>query len=127
MTYCTVPAPRSPSPITPAEVGRFKLDIPPPEVIDVFNELIAAHWDGSSATVAQRHALDRIAIEMGVEFKSPDAGPKWTAEVLSKGWLNIEALYESAGWKVTYDKPGYNETYPATFTFSHPIAIRTIR
>ncbi len=33
-------------------------------------------------------------------------------------WLNVEELYRAQGWTVTYDKPGYNESYPATFTFA---------
>jgi hypothetical protein len=40
------------------------------------------------------------------------------SEVYAKGWLNFEAIYEEAGWKVVYDKPGYNETYDANFTFT---------
>ena len=38
-------------------------------------------------------------------------------EIFNKGWLNIEEVYRSAGWKVNYDKPAYNESYDAYFTF----------
>lgn len=33
---------------------------------------------------------------------------------------SVEAFhaYQAAGWKITYDKPGHNETYNATFTFA---------
>jgi hypothetical protein len=37
--------------------------------------------------------------------------------IFEKGLLDVETVYERAGWKVTYDKPAYNETYPATFRF----------
>ena len=39
-------------------------------------------------------------------------------EIYDKNWLDVEDVYESAGWKVEYDKPGYNENYEPTFTFS---------
>ena len=38
-------------------------------------------------------------------------------DIFTNNWLDIEPLYEDIGWKVTYDKPGFNETYEATFTF----------
>jgi hypothetical protein len=38
-------------------------------------------------------------------------------DVFKNGWLNVEHLYETHGWKVEYDKPAYNEDYPATFKF----------
>jgi len=39
------------------------------------------------------------------------------AEIFDKGWLNVEEVYRAAGWAVEYDKPGFNESYSATFTF----------
>lgn len=38
-------------------------------------------------------------------------------EIFDKGYLYFEYIFRNAGWDVTYDKPGYNETYPPTFTF----------
>jgi hypothetical protein len=39
-------------------------------------------------------------------------------DVYDKGWLNIEPVYAEFGWVVEYDKPGYNESYDATFEFT---------
>lgn len=30
----------------------------------------------------------------------------------------LDAVYEKAGWKVSYDKPGYNESYDPYFKFT---------
>lgn len=38
--------------------------------------------------------------------------------LFKKGWLNFEPLYQNSGWVVFYDKPGFNETYKATYTFT---------
>ena len=32
--------------------------------------------------------------------------------------MDIESIYRADGWGVYYDKPGYNETYTATFEFT---------
>lgn len=38
-------------------------------------------------------------------------------EIFDNGWLDIETVYEDSGWSVEYDKPGYNESYEASWTF----------
>jgi hypothetical protein len=40
------------------------------------------------------------------------------AEVFSKHYLDFEDVYRKQGWKVYFDRPGFNESYTATFTFS---------
>lgn len=44
---------------------------------------------------------------------SPDA----TANFFDQGWMDFEPIYEAQGWKVQYDKPGWDETYDAFFEF----------
>lgn len=39
-------------------------------------------------------------------------------DVFERGYLDIEETYRKAGWSVVYDKPGYNETYDAFYTFT---------
>jgi hypothetical protein len=39
-------------------------------------------------------------------------------EIFKNHWLDVEEIYEEAGWQVAYDKPGYNETYEASFEFT---------
>lgn len=95
-------------PIKPEEVefSATKTD----EVIQVFNELIQKYWDGTQARFKQDEAVGLITERMGQK-------PGFLFE---NKYLDIEHLYRRAGWKVEYDKPGYNESYPATFTFSKP-------
>ena len=37
--------------------------------------------------------------------------------ILDKGWLDFEDIYREVGWRVTYDKPGFNDTYKPYFVF----------
>lgn len=38
-------------------------------------------------------------------------------QIYENRWLDIEDSYRAVGWHVEYDKPGYCESYEATFTF----------
>src|ERR1700692_3611370 len=95
-------------PITPDEVVPLKESLIPDEVFEAFNELIAENFSGGSATIRQSdivaRATDKIKAKGGLIFDYK--------------WLDIEDIYRKAGWKVSYDKPGYNESYPAIFEFS---------
>lgn len=93
-------------PIKPEDVAVEKQRTIPDEVFSSFNELIAQKWDGHSATIKQDDVVALI-VKKGLSKK----------EISDKGWLDVEDAYRSFGWYVEYDKPGYNESYPATFTF----------
>ena len=95
-------------PITPAEAGIEKLKKIPPEVVEAFNELIVENLEGGSATVMQSDAVKRIQSKLTIQREA----------IFKKGWLDVEPLFEQHGWSVEFDKPGYNETYEAHFTFS---------
>ena len=96
-------------PITPREVGARHAETLPGEVVEAFNELIAANWKGDSATVLLKEAAALIAAKAAVSEKL----------VYSRGWLDVEELFRKAGWEVEYDKAGHGETYfDAYFRFT---------
>lgn len=95
-------------PITPDEVGKQLLNDIPEEVVEVVNKLIAKHWSGRRSVVNQSEIAREIAARMDVS----------ESYVYRKEWLDFEPIFRDAGWNVFYDKPGYNEDYPATFTFT---------
>jgi len=97
-------------PIKPGEVSRAPI---PDNVIEVFNELIQKHWDGEKAQFSLNEAVEAV-----VKRFRGDGNQGVSVKVLLKnGWLDVEPVYRKVGWIVEYDKPGYNEDYPATFTF----------
>lgn len=97
-------------PVRPEDVAAAKAAALPPEVIDVFNELIVAAWDGRSATVMLGDAAEAVSERLGISHE----------EAFERHLLDVEPVYRAAGWDVTYDKPGYNETYRPHFTFRRP-------
>lgn len=96
-------------PISPSEATARKKGEIPPFVIEVFNALIAENLrEGGTATFRQEEAEARIRKHLSEGEQFPTR------------WLDVEPLYRNEGWEVEYDKPGYNENYPATFTFTIP-------
>ena len=95
------------SPIKPEEVAEKKEQSFPDAVFEAFNELIVHNFLNGSATIKQDDIL-KLMTQKGLNRK----------EIIDKGWLDVEGAYRAAGWKVEYDKPGFNESYPATFTFT---------
>lgn len=94
-------------PISPGEVTIAKKQMIPDGVIEAFNQTIAKHFNGRSASFKQEEVLNLITTKMGVD----------RAHVFSEKWLDVEDIYRAEGWKVKYDSPAYCESYPATFEF----------
>lgn len=99
---------RKVEPISPQEVVAIKALNIPNEVLDVFNKEIAAKWNGHSCTLLESDVAQKIASALSITV----------SQVYELKYLNVEPIYRKKGWKVEYDKPGYCETYPATYTFS---------
>lgn len=94
-------------PITPGDVAAQKARNLPDIVIEVWNETIAKHFVDGRSKFEQEEVVKALMRRTNCRRET----------VFDDGWLDIEALYEAAEWTVTYDKPGFNETYAATFEF----------
>jgi hypothetical protein len=108
-------------PISPSEIGAYKAKSFPAYVFEAFNELIASNFSSGSATVYQKDAIQRILAKANADDIDDDSdimpATLSRSEVFSRGYLNVEEAYRELGWKVEYDKPGYNESYDAHFIF----------
>jgi len=100
-------------PINPNDIGEAKKKVIPDKVIEAFNELIAEQYTNGRAVVKQKDVVSRIRQKMLLDDDD--------RSIFDNGWLNVEELYQTEGWKVTYDKPAYNESYAATFEFRKTI------
>lgn len=80
----------------------------PTVVITAVNNLLTKNFRGGSITIKQKDItseimrLDESVIEN---------------EIYANKWMDFEEVYRQYGWSVSYDKPGYNESYDATFEF----------
>lgn len=100
-------------PITPSE-ARKRTHIPD-VVIQAFNECIQRGLGTHTADVKQSEVAARIL----------QLDPDMTRQqIFDNHWLDVEDVYREAGWKVEYDKPGYNEPGEAIFRFTLPTKAR---
>lgn len=92
-------------PITPKKARKSKIKVIPSFVIICINVMITKNYKNGYSKFRQDDLVSLIeeTIPEGTKF--------------DRSWLDFEPIYENVGWKVTYDKPGYNESYPATFEF----------
>ncbi len=96
-------------PVTPDEASDLKNESIPDVVVETVNRLIARNMHLGQSKFLQKDLVAEL-VEAGLD----------PAAIQHHGWLDFEDLYRSRGWEVEYDKPGWNETYPASFKFTVP-------
>ena len=94
-------------PIRPDQVVELKSQIFPEEVITAFNTLIAEHYLNGRASFTIQEAEAALRVHL-------------CSNHITHKWYDVEDLYRAAGWEVTYDKPAFNESGSATYTFRKP-------
>jgi len=109
-------------PVSPQDVVEEKEKWIPDEVISAFNKLISVNFSYGHASFRQ----DEIVVEIIDNLKKSDlevikgiqqSNKKLRTLIFDRNWLDVEDIFRKAGWIVEYDKPGYNESYAATFNF----------
>lgn len=95
------------NPVSPEGLDDLRREMIPSEVFETFNRLLGEKAINGYAVIRQDEVVTALT-ERGLEREN----------IFRKGWLNIESLYEANGWKVVYERPGYNETGHSYFTFS---------
>jgi hypothetical protein len=101
--------------ITPEQASQEKNKLFPDFVIAAFDALIAKNFDGKKSCFLQsdvvKEVLNRWPIDTSVRIRER------SNLIFERRYLDVEEIYQRVGWKVEYDKPGYNENYEAKFTF----------
>lgn len=90
-------------PLSPETAREAQMDAIPPGVISIFNNLIVENFSANtnSAKVLLEDFVGALRENLGNDFPS--------------FYLDVENVYRAAGWLVEFDKPGYNESYNASF------------
>lgn len=102
-------------PLTYDEVMDQRKSSIPDFIIEAVNECLRKKLHGKFASFTQdevmKEALKNFPSDLNVSVKRED-------HIFDNHWLDFEPLFREAGWKVEFDKPAYNESYPARFTFT---------
>ena len=105
--------------ISPLEASTRKDTEIPEFVLQIVNKLLTEHInDRSPIRITQDEIVERI---LATRTSLNDFSRQ---DVFDRHWLDFEGVYRKAGWKVEYDKPGYCDTYPATFIFTPKVNAR---
>ncbi len=106
-------------PIAPEEVIGLKKTIIPNFVIESFNELIAKNFLNNQSHIKQKDVVALIIQKYQSSITEGQINHETIRQrIFHEKWLDVENIYEAEGWKVNYDRPSYNETYEASFTFT---------
>lgn len=97
-------------PITPQEARERAANSIPSCIIEAVNNLLASKIGNGKEVILKQ---DDILEAAGANKDKPE----FRQQIFDNKWLDIENLYAKFGWNVTYDGPGYNETYSPTFKF----------
>ena len=93
------------APISPEDAKKHHSVNIPNWVIEFINEKLIKGAFNGIVKIQQGEILAARPIDVS------------SKEVFENYWLDFEDLYRAVGWNVTYDKPGYNESYEAFFIF----------
>lgn len=97
------------SPITPEEARNEAKSNIPEFVINGINNAIKNHYRKSGFTIKEKEILAEIMKVAPENITSVD--------IFKNHWMDFEDLYKNFGWNISYDRPGYRESYDAIFEF----------
>ena len=108
------------APLSPSAMRKAQSQYIPTFVFRAINKLIALNLNakGTSATFKQKDLILEIIVAQPGPVLESEQFAASGRQIIDRGWLNFESAYEQLGWKVTYDRPAFNEQYEATFTFT---------
>ena len=95
--------------IKPLSKEEVKRAIKMPDIIiKTVNELLIKNYSNGKSIIMQSEIVDIVSGD-------PDGISR--TDIYDNNYLDFEDVYRAIGWKVTYDKPGYCESYDPRFIF----------
>ena len=97
--------------LSPKEaITRAKNEVPE-LVVQAWNNLIVENLKVQGGKASSEFLLEELANQitliMSISYE----------QAKQKGWFDLEDIFRDKGWKVEFDRPGYNESYSPKFTF----------
>lgn len=107
-------------PASPSDITSIKIGLIPKELIELINSMLASaavknHSNKFECTIYQDEIVETFTAILNRNESVTFGGT--VPALFNMEWLNFESLYEEQGWKVTYEKPAYNESGRPFFTF----------
>jgi hypothetical protein len=81
----------------------------PDRVLEVWNNEITKAFNGRCAHIEHRDIVEALVVSLNLPG----------THAVKREWLNIEPIFEAAGWNVRYNRLGQKETHRnAMFIFT---------
>lgn len=108
----SIHAPPEPiTPVTPAEVRKGMPGAVPDFIIAVFNGFLAERARNGHARIKQDDVIREV-------MKHSDEENFARQDIFDRCWLDIEGIYEAAGWNVEFRQPSIGDSFDAYYEFS---------
>jgi len=104
---------RKVEPLSPDAVATAFAESIPDFVIEAVNNLLQTKAHQGQAILRQDDIINEC-----VRLAMQDGSSITRNQIFDNHWLDIEPIFEAAGWIVNYDRPGHGESYAATFEFT---------
>ena len=102
--------------ITPEEAEKAKISSIPDYVFQAFNELLAENFVGNVGTIIYQHEVLKRIINI-YPYIIEDDKDSIVNSLFVNHLLDVEKIYEEAGWEVTFHKPAYYEDFDPYYKF----------
>lgn len=106
-------------PLKPSDVSdlslKAEIDNVPAYVVEVVNALIVKNFVRS---IQAARIMQDVLIATILSCPAALARGLTRDQLYAEQMLDFEEVFRSHGWKVSYDRPAYNENYEASFKFS---------
>lgn len=103
-------------PFSPEEALSAKIEKVPAFVIDAVNHLLAQRFNGQGCLLRQGEVIQQ-ARELAIQHHRMLDEEVSRDIFFREHWLDFEPIYRQRGWRVQYDKPGWDETYEPFWKF----------
>jgi len=108
--------------LSPEEVRKKKVEEFEPDIIQAVNNLLVKNYNlndshGVSITILQKEVLEEFFKVKGIEQDEKIVSIK--KQLFAEKQMDFEDLYRKVGWKVNFDKPGYDESYEPKYIFEN--------
>ena len=95
-------------PLSPADILKEKREFFNETVLEVVNDFLRKKITSSGTAFILQCEVVTALVERGLDSKL----------IFAENLLDFEPAFEAVSWRVVYDRPGYNEDYEPSWTFT---------
>lgn len=106
-------------PFSPAEAASAKKGAVPQELIQAINQLLAERIKSNGRSITIK-AHEIVSLAESLMSNDGDYTSRTIPKIswYDKGFMDFEPIYEAEGWKISYTRPDYTESFDSYYEFT---------